>query len=341
MIVLALIAAAFMNGDWLTVVAHTQKYLDEGHRPQWSHHRPRLSCASFFDEFKVQLFWAMVIGYGIYFGFCGYFEWKYYVKGRGKEAQWKCQPNRHLPTHLFWDQIKWGCIGLMVTNAVSAAVATHVSCGGYSKVYIEFGQYPWWWWILQWPVIFLQQDYVTYWIHRSFHSKFLFKHFHSIHHRYFQPTPWSVTAIHPVELTVVQLAMVVPIFIYPVHWLPFYGLALYTYYHGIVQHTGIALKAQWWQPWQPDCMFHDNHHQYCHVNYGFNCFMWDKIHGSMRKVDRCYSVHTDSWGSGRPLVNLSSKERHREIQERIAENPMAYREQINPYLLKDIDGDSE
>lgn len=62
------------------------------------------------------------------------------------------------------------------------------------------------------------QDYVTYWIHRSFHSGFLYKHFHCLHHRYFQPTPWSVTAIHPVEITVVQLAMVAPIFVYPVHW---------------------------------------------------------------------------------------------------------------------------
>jgi len=59
---------------------------------------------------------------------------------------------------------------------------------------------------------------------------------------------------------------------------PFYGLALYTYYHGIVQHSGITFKAQWWQPWQPDCMFHDNHHQYCHVNYGFNCSIWDKVY---------------------------------------------------------------
>lgn len=64
---------------------------------------------------------------------------------------------------------------------------------------------------------------MTYWIHRSFHSKFLFKHFHSVHHRYFQPTPWSVTAIHPVELIVVQLAMVTPIFIYPVHWCEYIG----------------------------------------------------------------------------------------------------------------------
>lgn len=59
--------------------------------------------------------------------------------------------------------------------------------------------------------------------------------------------------------------------------MPFYGLALYCYYHGIVQHSGITFKARRWQPWQPDCMFHDNHHQYCHVNYGFNCYLWDKV----------------------------------------------------------------
>lgn len=179
----------YISGDWLTVVAHAQKYFDGGH--QQLHHRPQLSCTSFYDEFKVQVFWAMAIGYGIYFGFCGYLEvsvirvwcafstvrlsffnrfrdfplqWKYYVKRRGQETQWKCQPNRHLPRHLFWDQIKWGCIGLVATNAVSAAVATHVKCGGFSKVYIAFGQYPWWWWILQWPVIFLQQvGCILYW----------------------------------------------------------------------------------------------------------------------------------------------------------------------------------
>ncbi|VVC44384.1 Fatty acid hydroxylase [Cinara cedri] len=328
MIVLALIAAAFMNGNWLAVVAHTQKYHHDG-----ALSRP--ACRSFFDEFKSQCIWAMAVGYGVYFGFCGYLEWKYYVRGRGKELEWKCQPRRYLPGHLVWDQIKWGCTGLMVTNVVSAVVATHVVCGGYSRVYMSVCQYPFWWWILQWPVIFVQQDYATYWIHRTFHTKFLFKHFHSLHHRYFQPTPWSVTAIHPFEITLVQLSMVVPIFIYPVHWVPFYGLALYTYYHGIIQHSGINFKARRWQPWQPDSMFHDNHHQYCHVNFGFNCYMWDQIHGSARKPDCCYNERTDGWGSGRPLASLSENDLRLEIRERAAENPKAYRDNMNPYSLLD------
>lgn len=87
----------------------------------------------------------------------GRLQWKYYLNGRGRETEWKCQPSRYLPGHLVRDQIKWGCVGLMVTNVVSAAVAAHVVCGGYSRVYMSVGQYPYWWWILQWPVIFVQQ----------------------------------------------------------------------------------------------------------------------------------------------------------------------------------------
>ena len=58
---------------------------------------------------------------------------------------------------------------------------------------------------------------------------------------------------------------------------PFVTILLYTYYHGIIDHSGITFKRHWWQPWQPDCIFHDNHHQYFHVNFGFNIELWDKV----------------------------------------------------------------
>lgn len=64
-------------------------------------------------------------------------------------------------------------------------------------------------------------------------------------------------------------------------------------------------------------------------------FDFIQIHGSARKVDRCYSEHTDSWGSGRPVAKLSAEERRREVRERVAENPTAYRENVNPYALRD------
>lgn len=57
----------------------------------------------------------------------------------------------------------------------------------------------------------------------------------------------------------------------------------------------------------------------------------------MRKIDRCYNEHTDSCGIGRPLTVLSVKELYLETRERNAENPNAYRENVNPYSLDNND----
>ena len=137
---------------------------------------------------------------------------------------------------------------------------------------------------------------MTYWMHRIYHIPFLYRNFHKLHHKYKQPTAFSVTAIHPVEALHIQLMDILPLFTIPTHWckmnctesstncfllnyilVPFYAVALYTYYHGIIDHSGVNFKAYWWQPWQPDAIFHDNHHQYFHVNFGFNIGYWDKV----------------------------------------------------------------
>lgn len=54
----------------------------------------------------------------------------------------------------------------------------------------------------------------------------------------------------------------------------------------------------------------------------------------MRKVDRYYSERTSSSGSGRSLTGMSYGELCEEVHKRITENPMAYRENINPYSLQ-------
>ncbi|XP_025407609.1 uncharacterized protein LOC112681578 isoform X2 [Sipha flava] len=252
MIVFSLIAAAFMNGDWLAVVAHTQKYHDA---------EPPMSCTSFFEEFKTQCFWAMAVGY---------VEVLHQGSRQGSRVEVPAETPSAPTPGVGPDQM-----GLHRTNGDERGVRGDG---------------------------------------------------HARHLRWLQP---GLYAIRPVPVVVVGNPVAGDI--RPA--VPFYGLALYTYYHGIVQHSGITFKARWWQPWQPDCMFHDNHHQYCHVNYGFNCYLWDEIHGSVRKTDRCYSTHTDSWGSGRLLTELSDEELRQETFERFTENPEAYRENFNPYLL--------
>ena len=66
-------------------------------------------------------------------------------------------------------------------------------------------------------LIFLQ-DYITYWFHRLFHTPWLYKNFHKLHHTYKQPTAFSVTAIHPVEFVMLQCIYISPMLTIPIHW---------------------------------------------------------------------------------------------------------------------------
>lgn len=67
-------------------------------------------------------------------------------------------------------------------------------------------------------IFIIWQDYLTYWHHRMYHTPFLYKHFHKLHHTYKQPTAFSVTAIHPVEFLHMQCVLISPMFLVPTHW---------------------------------------------------------------------------------------------------------------------------
>lgn len=66
--------------------------------------------------------------------------------------------------------------------------------------------------------ISIAQDYGAYLTHRLYHFPFLYRHFHKLHHKYKQPTAFSVTALHPVEFIHMQLVLASPIVFVPVHW---------------------------------------------------------------------------------------------------------------------------
>ncbi|CAH2105935.1 unnamed protein product [Euphydryas editha] len=233
-----------------------------------------------------------VVSFGTYFLIGGFLHWYFYVRRRHLAHEWKIQPQKWLSPDLERHEIMVGTLSLLFVGSMSAFVACYILNGNPSTVYFQFNEYSWWWFFLQFPVIFIYMDYTTYIIHRLYHTPWLYKNFHKLHHKYKQPTAFSVTAIHPVEIMHVQLTMCLPLFTIPVHWIPFYTVVLYNYYHGIIDHSGINFKAYWWQPWQPDAEFHDKHHEFFHCNFGFNMSLWDKWHGTMRKSNVVYTEET-------------------------------------------------
>ncbi|XP_045494156.1 delta(7)-sterol 5(6)-desaturase erg32-like [Colias croceus] len=235
---------------------------------------------------------AHLVSYGTYFLLGGFLHWYFYVQRRHIAHEWKLQPTKWLSPELERHEIMVGVISLFVTGSFSAFLAAYIVNGNPSTVYFQFDEYGWWWFFLQFPVIFIYQDFTTYILHRLYHTPWLYARFHKLHHKYKQPTAFSVTAIHPVEIMHVQLTDCLPLFLFPVHWLPFYIVVLYTYYHGIIDHSGIDFRARWWQPWQPPAHFHDQHHEFFHCNFGFNMMVWDRWFGTMRKMNRVYTEKT-------------------------------------------------
>ncbi|KAF7286217.1 hypothetical protein GWI33_006905 [Rhynchophorus ferrugineus] len=317
-----------INGDWIHVIVHLSRQFgfntNIGNNITWKWDNITL------DSLKLNnfsgFFWGSIsTSYGLYFVMGGFLHWYYYVRQRDRAEEWKCQPNKWLSPELERHEIMWGSITLFLNATLSAVLACYISNGGYSTVYYKIDEYGLLWFILQFPVLFIYQDYATYWLHRIYHWPFLYKNFHKLHHKYKQPTAFSVTAIHPVESLHIQMSLATPLFLIPVHWLPFYTVAFYAYYHGIIDHSGINFKAFWWQPWQPDAIFHDNHHQYFHVNFAFNIYFWDKLHGTYRRSDRIYREDT-FYGKGKSIETISAEELKEELEERASENPLAHRD---------------
>lgn len=241
-----------------------------------------------------------------------------------------------LSTELELHEITVGLFSLSLGSLLSSALACWVMNGGFTTMYYNVNDHGILWWIVQWPVVFISQDYLTYWAHRIYHWPLLYKHFHKLHHTYKQPTAFSVTAIHPVEFVSIQMIYILPMFTLPVHYVPFCSLLIYIYGHGLINHSGINFKHFWWQPWQPDTIHHDNHHQYFHVNFGFNIEFWDHLHGTARRKDRVY--HEGIFGGvGKSLTDATTAEIERDLVERRDENPLAYQQNKMAFELTEED----
>ncbi|RZF43462.1 hypothetical protein LSTR_LSTR001723 [Laodelphax striatellus] len=312
---------ASLRGEWLLAARHL---LGVPHKNKLIIYSESFDAADALQEF----FWLWLIctsvGCAIYFFFGGFLHYYYYIQRKDQSNDWKCQPNRWLTSDLVKDALYNGLVGLLIGNTTSTILVFYLLNGGWSQMYFNVNDYTVIWFILQWPVTFFVQDYMVYLLHRVFHTPFLYKRYHKLHHRYKAPCPWTVTALHPVEVLSFQMVMISPIFIFPIHWVTYLSIVLYAYHCSIMDHSGIDMKAPWWQPWRADTIFHDNHHQYFHVNFGFNCHYWDMLHGTTRRSDRIYNENIYN-GFGKPLVDASENEINNAEKEMASENHLAHR----------------
>ncbi|KAL5010567.1 hypothetical protein ScPMuIL_012872 [Solemya velum] len=229
---------------------------------------------------------CIFVSFFIYWGLGGWLQWNYYVRQRNKPEDWKCQPDRFLTHDNERHEFLMGSFNMLLGSLMSSAIACHIYNGGKCSLYFDVRERGWLYLLASAPVLFLYIEAAAFYLHKLFHNPFLYRNFHKWHHRYYSPTAFSSTAMHPFEFLVHQSYLILAAFAVPIHAGVFIGVILYIYYYGMMDHSGVKMDAVW--PWQPSTMFHDDHHRYFHCNFGFNSFLFDWLHGTLRRKDRVY-----------------------------------------------------
>lgn len=239
---------------------------------------------------------SVIGGNVFYLVFGGLVHWKYYIRQRDKAHEWKLQPDKFLTKKQTKEALMYGIFNMNMASFMSGFLAWGVLEKGWSSVYFDLAEYGYGWAFLSFVLTLLFIDAAAYYYHALGHRPFMYKHFHKVHHRYSAPAYFTLSAVHPVEWFVQVCYTFVPAFLFPIHGGVYVAVLIISFIYGFLDHTGIKFKFN--LPFHGSNSFHDDHHKYFHVNFGFMTPMFDILHDTARREGHKYREDTFTGGKG-------------------------------------------
>lgn len=238
--------------------------------------------------------WAKIVVPSIFGGLAilwivgGYYHLRYYVLRRHEPEAWKCQPKRFLRKEQQQKAVILSTLNLTIGGLLSGTFIYGMGKGLRTGIYFDVAERGVPYALASTLILFLIVDLLAYYAHRALHIRPLFRHIHHWHHRYVAPTPFTVTAMHPAEFLMFQAATFLPLFVLPVYYVSAIVVFVYILVFNIIDHSGVRLHSR--LPWQGPSTFHDDHHVHFHCNFGQCLMLWDRAHGTLRRMGRRYGV---------------------------------------------------
>jgi lathosterol oxidase len=252
--------------------------------------------------------WALFVGASVgvsvatFWGLGGLVHYVFYVRRRASAASWKLQPQRWLTKRLSRHAFFLGSGNIVMGSIIGGTFAWRIARGGFTRLYFDPAKYGLWYLPVSALLLFFAIDAGLYYSHRALHGRFLFRHVHRWHHRYTAPIIFTTTAVHPLEFLTFELFLILPVFVIPAHVAVYVAVVAYTYFIGMVDHSGI--RVAWRLPLHANNRFHDDHHVYFHCNYAHHTMLLDRLHGTVRRVGRHYDEATFG-GRGAPAPDAA------------------------------------
>ena len=237
-------------------------------------------------------FFFLVIGGGVHY--------YYYHLNKEKNADWKIQGGRFLSDRLARHAAYLGTFNMNIAAGTFGLLGYGVLELGWGEIYYDFNDYSIGWAFVSVFLAFFFIEACAYYMHAASHTPWLYEHIHKVHHYYSAPTFFTISAMHPLEWIAHASYIVAPAFLFPMHWSLYLFVMMTTFFYGFWDHSGIKLPFK--LPFHGTNQFHDDHHKYFHVNFGFLTPYFDRIHDTVRREGHHYTE--DSFTGGKGKVKL-------------------------------------
>lgn len=182
-------------------------------------------------------------------------------------------------------EIGYAAVAVAIFGAINGLLAL-TGAVPHTLLYLDIAQYGWSWFVLSIVVALVVHDAYFYWTHRLLHVRAIFPLVHRVHHLSTNPTPWTAYAFHPFESIVEAGAVVLILFVVPMHPLALIAFQMISTAINVYGHCGYELYPAGWSRhpvgrWLNTSVAHNTHHATARHNYGLYLLVWDRWMGTL------------------------------------------------------------
>lgn len=220
----------------------------------------------------------------VYFSVVGlvwFVVWK--VLARGLKAR-KLPVRRRSDRAQLWHEVKYS-LSTLALGTLGVVAVSWLSQRGHARLSSNLADFTPAQIAITFFGLLLLNDLWFYGFHRLLHTRWAFKHIHSVHHRSVEVTPFSSYSFHPLEgfllgAWIYPVAVLVPLYLPMLGVLQVLGLT-----NNIMAHLGYELLPKWLLRvpglrWVNSATFHSMHHNKVNGNFGLMLRVWDRLLGT-------------------------------------------------------------